>query len=176
MGDGEVSDLVKRLHDHAMLFTSGGTMRESKFLMEEAEVRIDELERALASKIGPDWREALPYESELELREVVEDERRRFRDYRKVVDPEITALSKALKRLRDLVEFGQTPCPFLAPPLTTTGTHSITGEEATNAVIEADAVLTGARLVFGARRHGDILTFEQEGISSAPKGTDTQSE
>lgn len=34
--------------------------------------KVHELEAALASKIGPDWREALPYESEFELRAEVE--------------------------------------------------------------------------------------------------------
>lgn len=45
----------------------------------------------------------------------------------------VVAAFDAMKRLRDLVEFGQTPC--------FNGTaHAIVGEEATKAVIEADAV------------------------------------
>jgi hypothetical protein len=48
---------------------------EPAFIAELAEAVVNfyapvlrEREEALASKIGPDWREALPYESELELK------------------------------------------------------------------------------------------------------------
>lgn len=57
-----------------------------------------------------------------------------LRNYRTVVDGEVAALTRASKRLRDLVEFGLTPCPWGTP-------HTVTGEEATNAVIKADAAL-----------------------------------
>lgn len=40
--------------------------------LEGAEAEIERLQHALASKIGPDWREALPYETEIELRTEIE--------------------------------------------------------------------------------------------------------
>jgi len=69
----------------------------------EAEGKVAALELMLASKIGPDWREALPYESELELKAVLDKERREFAAERQRADAAeglVERLVEALKEQR----------------------------------------------------------------------------
>lgn len=69
-------------------------IREMK-LKEKAEQRVRELEAGLASKIGPDWREALPYESEFELAGIIEKLKQQIQDV-------TTGRDKGWARVREL--------------------------------------------------------------------------